>query len=456
MCGIFGVISTKTITKDQTEFIASAFQAGQVRGIHGSGMFTSTKDGRVNCAKRALSGTDFLTSMEAKQIGNRMYGAVAAIGHNRWATHGGHTDDNCHPFKFGDVVGVHNGGIPLSVMDKIDPDDSHDVDSGRLYKAISEVEDPIDVLTEIHSGAYSLVWHDARTNCMYLARNTQRPMSLVETPDALYIASEMGMLGWLLARHGLAPHGKTLKVGETNLHTLYTIPMDDPSKVTAKEYKVASVPKPKSKPYQRVVHHGHGNFNHNPIKDAVNEGLGEKGRIYYTLEQLEETYPSLKSQVEFLRSIMFRENGEAFHRINMIGYDTDDRFRPSISGAACSETGSTDEFLSVLAMMIHNASDMKKSLGFMPTAEDVEIDGKVGFPILQMHVKSYLVRPSGDIIVQGTPVKDQDPETYLFDVTEQEADWGTYVCSNDYMEHLDAVSLNIMWSRLAINDDIPF
>ena len=457
MCGIFGVISTKAITKDQAGFLESAFQAGQVRGIHGSGMFTSTKDGNVSCAKRALSGTDFLSSPEAKKLSHGMYGVTAAIGHNRFATHGGHTDDNCHPFKFGDVVGVHNGGIPLSVLDVIDPKDSHAVDSARLYKAISEIDNPIDVLTKIHSGAYSLVWHDARTNCMYLARNTQRPMSLVETPDALYIASEMGMMGWLLARHGLLPAGKTLKVGETNLYTLYTIPMDDPSKVTAEEYKAAPAPVPKSKPYQGVGYNlGNSIYNNSTVKDTVNKDLGnDRGRVCYTLESVEQKYPCLKSKVEFIRSIMFRENSELFHRINMIGYGVEETFRPSIHGAACSATGTTDEHLSVLASMRDVAANMHASIDFLPTEGDVEEDGSVGFPIMQMSVKSFLVRPSGDIVIQGTPTRDQAVSMYLFDVTDQEADWGTYVCSDDYMKQLDNVTLNVMWARMG-QDDIPF
>jgi predicted glutamine amidotransferase len=465
MCGIFGVLSERTITKPQTGFLESAFQAGQVRGPHGSGIFTVTKKGEHLLARKAVCGTEFLKAKELEVVNNKLWDARVAIGHNRFTTSGGNKDDNCHPFKFGEIVGVHNGGIPLSVLDKIDPKESHEVDSGRLYKAISEVDDPLDVLVQVHSGAYSLVWHDKRTNNLYLARNSDRPMHMVETGEGLYFASEVGMLGWLLARHKLLPYKKQVKVGSTDTKVLYTIPMDDPSKVEMTSYipetapTVHTVQSNWSRMNQGARGYGAGVVHQGPGRDLVPTPSYVPHKTYHDLTNLTRAHPALKDKVDFIRSILFRDHGELYHKVRLIGYEeVEGTPAPTIRGIACSETGRTDDKISVLADSCGAEFMLKPSLDAMPTAEDFASEEETGYPILQMYAKSFKVLPTGDIIIQGSPDGNFMPELYIYDTTEEEIDWIVYATSTDYLKDISQESIATMWSHLAVdwNDDIPF
>ncbi len=103
MCGIFGYIGGR---KNSVELTIKGLQMLEYRGYDSWGIATDTeaelkvqkKVGKISEAKLE----DFST--EQSQL---------AIGHTRWATHGGVTDVNAHPHLSGDksVAVVHNGII---------------------------------------------------------------------------------------------------------------------------------------------------------------------------------------------------------------------------------------------------------------------------------------------------------------------------------------------------------
>lgn len=101
MCGIIGY----TGTHDVREVILDALKLLEYRGYDSVGMAAfhlRTEQTEVyKCAGRVA---DLRTVCDSADIQS-----VCGIGHTRWATHGGVSDQNAHPHQVGNVTLVHNG-----------------------------------------------------------------------------------------------------------------------------------------------------------------------------------------------------------------------------------------------------------------------------------------------------------------------------------------------------------
>ncbi len=99
MCGIFGYIGSAT---NAAQLVLEGLKALEYRGYDSWGVATVTAN-RIQVAKKA------------GKIGNAsvsdMPKSTLALGHTRWATHGGVTDINAHPHLdcTGTIAVVHNG-----------------------------------------------------------------------------------------------------------------------------------------------------------------------------------------------------------------------------------------------------------------------------------------------------------------------------------------------------------
>ena len=78
----------------------------EYRGYDSVGIAAQTADGTdvVKCKGR-------IHALEEKLRDEPVEGSHCAIGHTRWATHGGPSDRNAHPHRAGNVILVHNGII---------------------------------------------------------------------------------------------------------------------------------------------------------------------------------------------------------------------------------------------------------------------------------------------------------------------------------------------------------
>lgn len=103
MCGIIGY----TGKKDAKEIMLDALELLEYRGYDSAGIAFSNEDGLparvVKCAGRVK---DLRALCEKEQAAG-----TCGIGHTRWATHGGVSDENAHPHQFGRVTVIHNGII---------------------------------------------------------------------------------------------------------------------------------------------------------------------------------------------------------------------------------------------------------------------------------------------------------------------------------------------------------
>ncbi len=101
MCGIIGIVSQKSVTDNLVEGLSRL----EYRGYDSAGIATLV-DGKIE--RRRAEG-------KLKNLSDRLYkeplDGTIGIGHTRWATHGGPTENNAHPHATDKVAVVHNGII---------------------------------------------------------------------------------------------------------------------------------------------------------------------------------------------------------------------------------------------------------------------------------------------------------------------------------------------------------
>ncbi|PFG40472.1 glutamine--fructose-6-phosphate transaminase [Georgenia soli] len=108
MCGIVGYVGPATPSTRPLDVAMEGLARLEYRGYDSAGVALVTPEGLAT-AKRAGKLANLRGALEEDPLP----GATAAIGHTRWATHGGPTDTNAHPHvsEDGSLAVIHNGII---------------------------------------------------------------------------------------------------------------------------------------------------------------------------------------------------------------------------------------------------------------------------------------------------------------------------------------------------------
>lgn len=201
MCGIVGIIAKRPggfQYSDQEMLRRLLVIDGEFRGLDSTGIFQVQNNRQTFITKSATIPSLLFKTKAWEQSMQRMFsGSRVVIGHNRKSTMGATNSKNAHPFHEENIILVHNG--TLHGHRELAKD--VEVDSHAVCKAFAAGEAE-KVLPTIN-GAFAFVWWDIQKDRLYAVRNKERPLSIIETEDYIYLASEAWMVYAILQRNGV-------------------------------------------------------------------------------------------------------------------------------------------------------------------------------------------------------------------------------------------------------------
>lgn len=225
MCGLVGMIvkANTGLQKQHEDTFYQLLYVDALRGEDSTGVIGVEKDTTFHIAKEAVTASWFIPQLDAHKIGKDMWrDGKAYIGHNRKSTIGKTVDENAHPFTVNDEFAMVHNGTLFGHRELADTTVDSEALAIHLHKAFTEDDytKTVEAALGKVNGAYAVAMYDQRKHVVRLLRNKDRPLSLVETPNAWYWASEGATLFWILARNGYDMSKCTIEnVPEFMLHT---------------------------------------------------------------------------------------------------------------------------------------------------------------------------------------------------------------------------------------------
>jgi len=222
MCGIVGILPTEPagISWPDIDLFENMLITDTIRGSDGTGVFHITASREIMWGKVGAPPFRLINRPNWQKFKNTAFQeARLLIGHNRKAVMGTVSSENAHPFVHEHIIAVHNGFI-----DNHASFGTFDVDSMAIPQVLASEEDPVKALQKF-VGAFAIVWYNALTHKLYIVRNAARPLCYVKTSRNYIIASEQGMLEWLMTRETpprVGTERKDFEIGmvyEFDLHT---------------------------------------------------------------------------------------------------------------------------------------------------------------------------------------------------------------------------------------------
>jgi len=183
MCGIVGYIGTKPFNTDTLKILMLI--NGYQRGMDSTGTYCKEK----GIIKDVLDVHDYIVkySIEPTNL---------FIGHTRSKTIGAVSKRAAHPFKYKNIVLVHNGTLHnhYMIFNKIKMNAADwEVDSEAIAAKLANDQNPL-VLSELKGAAAVLFTDVNNPDTMYAFRNKERPLHYVQLTNGLdkwmYISSE--------------------------------------------------------------------------------------------------------------------------------------------------------------------------------------------------------------------------------------------------------------------------
>lgn len=219
MCGIIGFAGHKPAQ----DIMLDGLQRLEYRGYDSAGIaFFKDNTGHVSVRKTAGKVNDLRAICDDENI------SMTGIGHTRWATHGGVTNANAHPHKFGEVTLIHNGIIEnyheliekYDLKDKLKSDTDTEVaaavisanydgdPAAAIRKAVKEI---------VGSFAFCILFKN-HPGEVYAVRNVS-PMVAAHSDEAgSFIASDLTAFIEYSNRYFVVPEYSILKMTDAGIN----------------------------------------------------------------------------------------------------------------------------------------------------------------------------------------------------------------------------------------------
>lgn len=205
MCGIFGILTTKSNKENIYDKIINGLFQLQNRGYDSSGLSVVNK-GKIETYKYASTASE--SSLDKLKNLNLTHGEedeiYQGIGHNRWATHGIKNDVNAHPHLSNDnnFALVHNGIIEnYAILKQIL------IDNGYIFHSQTDTEVIVNLISYYYNicydtfkaldfairkiqGTYGIILLDVNSpDKIYCVRNGS-PLLIGKNEDCVIVTSE--------------------------------------------------------------------------------------------------------------------------------------------------------------------------------------------------------------------------------------------------------------------------
>jgi len=192
MCGIVGYLGER----EGLEVVMSGLRRMEYRGYDSAGIAIPV-NGHIEWRKRAGR----ISNLDGDLADDPLPASTVAIGHTRWATHGGPTDANAHPHVSGRVAVVHNGIIENHLALRADlsgeeftSDTDTEVAAHLLRRELDLGADLVEAMRTVVGrleGAFTLVAVDAVAPDQVVAARRNSPLVVGVGDGENFLASDV-------------------------------------------------------------------------------------------------------------------------------------------------------------------------------------------------------------------------------------------------------------------------